>query len=149
MEQISHALAGTLLKSIPTVVLLLFLYFYLKLMLFGPLARLLEQREELTAGTRKAAEKSLKDAERKVQEYEAKMREARAEVYREQEETRRQWLTDQAAQITSARERTGQAVHQAKEQMAVEIASARQSLEQSAGALADQIATALLARKAA
>ena len=77
------------------------------------------------------------------------MREARAEVYREQEETRRQWLTDQAAQITSARERTGQAVHQAKEQMAVEIASARQSLEQSAGALADQIATALLARKAA
>jgi len=149
MEQISHALAGILLKSIPTVVLLLFLYFYLKLMLFGPLARLLQQREEFTAGTRTAAEKSLRDAERKVQEYEAKMREARAEVYREQEETRRQWLTDQAAQVTSARERTGQAVHQAKEQMAVEIASARQGLDESAGALADQIATALLARKAA
>ena len=45
-------------------------------MLFGPLNRLLKQREELTAGTRNAAEKSLKDAERKVQEYEAKMREA-------------------------------------------------------------------------
>jgi F-type H+-transporting ATPase subunit b len=149
MEQISHALAGILLKSIPTVVLLLFLYFYLKLMLFGPLARLLQQREELTAGTRTAAEKSLRDAERKVQEYEAKMREARAEVYREQEETRRQWLTDQAAQVTSARERTAQAVNQAKEQMAVEITSARQSLEESAGALADQIAATLLARKAA
>jgi F-type H+-transporting ATPase subunit b len=149
MEQISHALAGILLKSIPTVVLLLFLYFYLKSMLFGPLDRLLKQREELTAGTRKAAEKSLKDAERKIQEYEAKMREARAEVYREQEETRRQWLTDQAAQITSARERTGQAILVAKEQMAAEIAAARQSLEASAGMLADQIATAMLARKAA
>ena len=34
MEQTLHALAGILLKSIPTVVLLLFLYFYLKLMLF-------------------------------------------------------------------------------------------------------------------
>ena len=97
MEQTLHALAGILLKSIPTVVLLLFLYFYLKVMLFGPLNRLLKQREELTAGTRHAAQKSLKDAERKVQEYEAKMREARAEVYREQEETRKNWLADQAA----------------------------------------------------
>src|SRR5438045_8683235 len=107
MEQTLHALAGILLKSIPTVVLLLFLYFYLKAMLFGPLNRVLQQREELTAGTRHAAQKSLKDAERKIQEYEAKMREARAEVYREQEKTRRQWLADQTGQLERARERTG------------------------------------------
>ncbi|HTM15027.1 MAG TPA: ATP synthase F0 subunit B [Bryobacteraceae bacterium] len=148
MEQTLHALAGILLKSIPTVVLLLFLYFYLKLMLFGPLARVLKQREELTAGTRHAAQNSLKDAERKVQEYEAKMREARAEVYREQEETRKRWITDQASQIDSARERAGQTVQQAKEQMTVEITAARQSLAESAGVLADQIATTVLARRA-
>ena len=147
MEQTLHALAGILLKSIPTVVLLLFLYFYLKVMLFGPLNRLLKQREELTAGTRHAAQKSLKDAERKVQEYEAKMREARAEVYREQEETRKNWLADQTGQVDSARERTGHTVQQAKEQMTAEIAAARQSLAESAGALADQIATAVLARR--
>ena len=148
MEQTLHALAGILLKSVPTVVLLLFLYFYLKVMLFGPLARLLKQRDELTAGTRHAAQKSLKDAERKIQEYEAKMREARAEVYREQEETRRSWLADQAGQVESARERTGQTTQKAKEQMAAEIATARQTLVESAGALADQIATAVLARRA-
>ncbi len=148
MEQTLHALAGILLKSVPTVVLLLFLYFYLKMMLFGPLARLLKQRDELTAGTRHAAQKSLKDAERRVQEYEAKMREARAEVYREQEETRRQWLTDQAGQVASARERTAQTIHAAKEQMAAEILAARQSLSEAAGSLADQIATAVLARRA-
>ena len=117
-------------------------------MLFGPLNRVLKQREELTAGTRHAAQKSLKDAERKVQEYEAKMREARAEVYREQEETRKQWLADQASQVESARERDRAAVQQAKEQMTAEIAAARQSLTASAGALADQIATAVLARRA-
>src|SRR5882724_12214445 len=100
MEQTLHALAGILLKSVPTVCLLLFLYWYLKAMLFGPLTRVLKQRDELTAGTRHAAQKSLKDAERKVQEYEAKMREARAEVYREQEEIRRQWLADQAGHLT-------------------------------------------------
>jgi F-type H+-transporting ATPase subunit b len=148
MEQTLHALGGILLKSIPTIIQLLFLYFYLRSILFGPLTRILKQREELTAGTRHAAEKSLKAAERKVQEYEAKMREARAEVYREQEETRRQWLADQTSQVESARERTGQTVHQAKEQMTAEITSARQNLAESAGALADQIATSVLARRA-
>ena len=148
MDQTLHALGGILLKSIPTVVLLLFLYFYLKLMLFGPLTRVLKQRDELTAGTRDAAQKSLKDAERKVQEYEAKMREARAEVYREQEETRKRWLADQASQVEGARERTGHTVRQAKEEMAVEITAARQTLAESAAALADQIATAVLSRRA-
>jgi F-type H+-transporting ATPase subunit b len=148
MEQTLHALGGILLKSIPTIVLLLFLYFYLKLMLFGPLTRVLKQREELTSGTRHAAQKSLKDAERKVAEYEAKMREARAEVYREQEETRKQWLADQTSQVEGARERTGQTVQQAKEQMTAEITAARQNLAESAGALADQIANAVLARRA-
>jgi F-type H+-transporting ATPase subunit b len=148
MDQTLHALGGILLKSIPTVVLLLFLYFYLKLMLFGPLTRVLKQRDELTAGTRHAAQKSLKDAEQKIQEYEAKMREARADVYREQEETRKKWLTDQASQVEGARERTGQTVQQAKEQMTVEITAARQTLAESSSALADQIATAVLSRRA-
>jgi len=148
MDQTLHALGGILLKSIPTVVLLLFLYFYLKLMLSGPLTRVLKQRDELTVGTRAAAQKSLKDAERKVQEYEAKMREARAEVYREQEETRKRWLEDQASQVESARARTGYTVQQAKEQMAVEITAARQTLAASAAELADQIANAVLSRRA-
>jgi len=148
MEQTLHALAWILLKSIPTVVLLLFLYFYLKLMLFGPLNHVLKQREELTAGTRHAAQKSLKDAERKIQEYEAKMREARAEVYREQEETRRQWLADQTGQLENARERIAQTVQKAKELIAAEGASARQTLAESSSALADQIATAVLSRRA-
>jgi F-type H+-transporting ATPase subunit b len=147
MEQTLHALGGILLKSIPTIVLLLFLYFYLKAMLFGPLNRVLKQREELTAGTRHAAQKSLKDAERKVSEYEAKMREARAEVYREQEETRKKWLEDQASQVDSGRERTGQTVHEAKEQITAEVAAARQSLAESSAALADQIATTVLSRR--
>ena len=148
MEQTLHALGGILLKSIPTVVLLVFLHVYFKSMLFGPLKRILKQREELTAGTRHAAEKSLKDAERKIQEYEAKMRAARAEVYREQEDTRKQWLADQASQVEGARERTGQTVQQSKEQLTDEVAAARLTLADSAGVLADQIATTVLARRA-
>ena len=149
MEQTLEALAGILLKSIPTILLLLFLYFYLKAMLFSPLTKVLKQRDELTTGTRLAADRSLRDAEQRVQEYDAKLREARAELYREQEATRAQWLADQASQITGARQRTGTAVAEAKEQMAAEVVAARQSLIESSGTLADQIATAVLGGRAA
>jgi F-type H+-transporting ATPase subunit b len=147
MEQTLQALAGILLKSIPTICLLLFLYVYLKLMLFGPLAKVLKQRDALTAGTRDAADESLKAAERKVEQYEAQMREARAEVYREQEELRRGWLAEQAAQVAEARESTAASTARAREQMAAEMTAARQTLTESSGELADQIATALLTRR--
>ena len=142
-----QALGGILLKSIPTICLLLVLYFYLKAMLFKPLNKVLKQRDQLTAGTRRAADQSLQEAERKIQEYEGKMREARAEVYRQQEATRAQWLADQAAQVAAARERTGAAALKANDQLAAEITAARQSLLESSGALADAIATAVLARR--
>ena len=144
-----QALGGILLKSIPTICLLLFLYFYLKIMLFGPLNKVLKQRDALTAGTRHAAEKSLQEAERKVLEYDLKMREARAEVYREQEELRRGWLADQAAQIATAHQATNAAIAKNKEQMGLEAAAARQSLLETSGALADEIASALLTRRSA
>jgi len=140
-----QGLAGILLKSIPTICLLIFLYFYLKSMLFGPLNRVLKERDALTAGTRRAAEKSLQDAERQVQEYEAKLREARAEIYREQEELRRGWLADQAAQIGEAREATAAGVSKAREQLMAETTAVRQNLTETSGALADEIATAVLA----
>ena len=71
-----------MLKAIPTVCLLLILHFYLKAVLFKPLQKILNQRDELTEGARKAAQQSLDGAEKKQQEYEAKFRDARAEVYR-------------------------------------------------------------------
>src|ERR1700681_2692339 len=147
MEQILHALAGLLLKAIPTVCLLIILNLYLRVMLFGPLQKVLTQREELTEGARRAAEKSLANADRKQQEYEAKFREARAEVYRAQEETRKQWLEDQSGQGAQARERSESAIRAAREQIAAEAAAARQTLGESSGVLADQIANAILARK--
>jgi F-type H+-transporting ATPase subunit b len=147
MEQTIQALGGILLNAIPTVVLLLVLHFYFKAMLFGPLERVLKQRRELTEGTRKSAEESLAAAERKAQEYEAKLRDARALVYKDQEETRRQWLEAQAAAVAQARGGTEAAVKAAKIELAKEAAAARQKLLDTAGALADQIATTVLARR--
>ena len=147
MEQTLQSLAEILLKAIPTAILLVLLLFYFRAMLFGPLDKILKQRDELTAGTRHAAMKSLKQAEEKVAEYEAKMRDARSDVYRQQEEIRKGWLADQLAQIASSRELSAIAAQTAKEQISKEVLSARESLTESAGTLADQIVNSVLARR--
>lgn len=148
MEQTFQALGGILFKAIPTVVCLLFLHFYFKAMLFKPLRKVLKQRDELTAGARKAAEKSLAAAERKTAEYEAKLRDARAEVYQEQEKIRAGWLEDQAAQLAKAHASAEESVKQARFEIATEAAAARKNLLETSAALGDQIANTVLAKRA-
>jgi F-type H+-transporting ATPase subunit b len=148
MEQTFQALETILLKAIPTAILLLVLYFYLKAMLFGPIAKVLKQREELTKGARKAAEQSLARAEQKAKEYEDKLRDAKSEVYRDQEETRKKWLADQAAQLAQAKAKAEASMNSAREGIAQEVATARQGLADSSATIADQIATSVLARRA-
>jgi len=148
MEQTLQALSGILLRAIPTVFLLIILHFYLKAMLFRPLQKVLKQREELTAGARRAAEQSEAAAERKAQEYEAKFRDARAEVYREQEETRRVWMEDQSRQIAAGQTRTAEVLAAQRKQLAGETAAAKQALVETGAEMADKIATTILARRA-
>jgi F-type H+-transporting ATPase subunit b len=145
MEQTLQALGGILLKSIPTIVFLLFLVFFLKGMLFGPLERLLRERDELTAGARKAAEEAIKRAEKKAADFDAALREARLEAYREQEELRRKWLAEQAAQIADARAAAATLVDEARRQIAAESEAAREALRAESHRLAEEIAAALLA----
>ncbi|MGH9558832.1 MAG: ATP synthase F0 subunit B [Bryobacteraceae bacterium] len=147
MGQTLQALGGLMLKAIPTICLLILVYYYLKLMLFRPLERVIRRRDELTIGARKSAEQSLAAAERKEQEYARKFDEARAEVYRAQEETRRQWLDQQSALIEDARKRSEEKVNAAKQEIAADAVSARDNLAASSGQLADEIASAILDRK--
>jgi F-type H+-transporting ATPase subunit b len=148
MEQTLEALGGILLKAIPTAVIFILLYFYFKAMLFGPLDKVLKQRQELTEGARKTAGSSLESAERKAQEYDAKLRDARSLVYKDQEETRRQWLEEQAAQIAKARADSENTVKEARFAIASEAASARQSLLATSEELAERIAVAVVGRRA-
>lgn len=144
MEQTLQALAGILLKGIPTVVIVLFLHFYLKSMLFKPLEKVLKQRDEAIGGARKAAEASLANAERKAAEYEAAIRDARADVYKEQEAARAKLISDQEARIQEARKRMDAMIQDAKAQIATETAAAQQTLSGQTAALADQIAASIL-----
>ena len=144
MEQTLQALAGILLKAIPTIVLVLILHFYLKRMLFAPLDRVLKQRDEATSGARKAAEESLAKADRRAAEYEAAIRDARAEVYKEQEQARNRMRTDQEARLKDAKARVDAMIQEAKTRIQAEAEIARRSLESAAGPLADRISDSVL-----
>lgn len=149
MQETLQALSGILLKAIPTIVILIILHFYLKAVLFRPLDRVMQKRLDLTEGARKIAEESLAAATRKADEYEAKLRDARAAVYKQQEEIRKRWLEEQAAQVAEARTRSESAVKAAREAIAQDAAAARKSLEETSVAVADQIVASVLGRRAA
>jgi len=146
MEATLHALSGILLRAIPTFLLVFFLHFYLKYIFFKPLGKVLHARYEATEGARLRAAESLERAAAKTAEYEAALRAARSEVYQTQEQLHRRLQEEQAAQVHAAREQTEAAVRDAKAQLAAEIARAKTDLAAESGALAGQIADALLNR---
>lgn len=145
MEQTFQALGGILFKAIPTVIFLLFLFVFLKSMLFGPLERVMKQREEATEGARKKAQDAFRRAEQKAAEYETALREARLEVYREEEEFRRRWSSEQAEHVSGARAKAESMIAEARKGIAAEVDSAKAALRDDSVKLAEQIAQAVLA----
>ncbi|MCC7174533.1 MAG: hypothetical protein IT159_04995 [Bryobacterales bacterium] len=144
MDAILAALGGLLLRALPTFLLLLLLHFYLKLVFFRPLDRVLESRRSATEGARAMAQTSLDAAGRRSAEYEAALRAARGEIYKEQEETRRQWRAQQSAAVEDSRRSASEQVKQARTQIADEAAQAALSLESESEILAGRIAEAFL-----
>ena len=120
MEATLHALGQILVQALPTFVLVLLLFVYLRSVFFKPLERVLAERDEATEGARQKAAAALDRAQAKVAAYEEQMRAARNEIYREQEEVRLKWRDDQTAQIAAARQRTEALVKEAKATVAAE-----------------------------
>lgn len=146
---IIHQLYVLILTALPTFVLIILLTLYLKYVFFKPLGKVLQQRYEATEGARKLAEESLKRAELKTQEYEATLRSARSEIYQAQDKAYKEMQERSAAQLAEARVRADAAVREAKEQLAAEAESAKASLAHDSEKLANQIADAILERRAA
>jgi len=148
MDQILSTVGELLLKAVPTIVLFVFLYFFLKAMLFTPLAKVLAEREAKTAGARDSAAASLKRADEKNAAFESALRDAKGELYKEQEATRKQWMDDQAEQLKASKAKAEQMISEAKDELAVETQSAKASLAAQSEALADHIAKSLLENRA-
>jgi F-type H+-transporting ATPase subunit b len=148
MEATLHSLGRILLQSVPTIILIILLHLYLKGMFFGPLKKILQQRDDATRGAREAAEASAKRAAEKTAEYEAALQKARTEMYREHEEARKKWLADQARLIEKARSHSHDALHSAKVSIEAEAEAAKRDLAGQSASLAEQISRLVLEGRA-
>jgi len=143
-----QALTGILLKAVPTIILLLIVHFYLKAMFFRPLQKVLAERRAATEGARESADAMVKTAAEKAAALEAKLRQAHEAIYQEQEEARRKLLSEQSARVEEAKRQSRELIHQGKLELEAETAAAKRQLAATVDALAEQITSSLLRRKA-
>ncbi len=138
-----------MLKALPTFLLVVALFFYLKAVYFTPMAKVLKERYEATEGARKLAQASLARADEKTAEYEQALRAARAEIYREQEQLRQTLRQDHANAVQEARQAAGAMVREAQGRLEAELETAKATLQAHSDSLAQQISDAILRRRAA
>jgi F-type H+-transporting ATPase subunit b len=149
MEATLHALGGILLKAVPTLLLVVFLHFYLKSVFFKPLERALRQRYEETEGARRRAAETLERAAAKTAEYEAALRAARSEIYQAQEKLFKELEELHAAELLATHRSSEAAVQEAKSQIAGEVESAKTVLAREIQWLSNRIVESVLSRSAA
>jgi F-type H+-transporting ATPase subunit b len=149
MDAMLHALGGILLRAIPTFLLVIFLYFYLKSVFFKPLEEVLRQRYEATEGARKLAQQNLEQAGAKTAQYEESLRAAKAKLYQSQEQFHKQMQEREAAALGEARARADASVKAAKGELAADVAELKTQLAAQSDTLASQIAESILRRSAA
>ena len=130
--------------ALPTVLLVFFMFFFLRWAFWRPFERVLAERQSRTEGARKEAEALLASANQKLREYEESLRHARAEIFREQETSRQQALDERNQALRQAREQAGEMIRQAKLDIARDVEEAKKSLEAESQRLADEIARSLL-----
>ena len=79
---LGHQLGELFLGAVPTVLILIVLYFILKSFFFKPLLAVMAEREKRTAGAQRAAETAQAAAGEKVKQYQEALKQARAKVCR-------------------------------------------------------------------
>jgi F-type H+-transporting ATPase subunit b len=142
--EILHQLGELFLEAVPTVVIVLLFYVFMRWAFFGPIEKAMAERETRTEGARAEAASVEAQAEQELDTYQDALRKARAEIYAEQEAARQAALDERAKLLKVMRSRTQEDVAAAKKKIAVEVAAARAEIERQAPALANQIARTIL-----
>ena len=144
-----HALGGILLRAVPTFLLVIFLHYYLKIVFFNPLEKVLGKRYEATEGARKLAEASLQEAARKTGQYEEALRAEKAKLYQAQEQRYQHMQEQEAASLAAARQTADNTLKAAKAELAADVEAAKTTLSADSDALANQIVESILQGNAA
>ncbi|MCI0628465.1 MAG: ATP synthase F0 subunit B [Acidobacteria bacterium] len=146
MDTILTQLKILILQAVPTVLLVVLFYFFLKFNFFRPLEKVLTEREARTEGARRSAEQAQADAKEKSHAYEAALRSARVTIYAEQEAARRSALRERDTRIREARNQAMEEVRAARERLDEEMEQAREEVAKESVRLGAELGRALLER---
>ena len=144
MQEIIQQVEALFLGSVPTVLLFIVLVLAYQFLVQGPLTATLKQRRARTEGAIEDAQKAIALAEERAAEYASSLRQARSEVYKIREQRVKHWSAERDAALDAARKVAALKVSQAKAELEAEAALARQTIQASAGELANQVVRAVL-----
>jgi F-type H+-transporting ATPase subunit b len=142
--EILHQLGQLFLGAVPTIIIVLIFYFFMRWAFFTPIQKAMAERQARIEGARAEAAAVEAEAKQELDTYNEALRKARTEIYGEQEATRQAALDERAALLKAMRARTQEDVAAAKKRIAEEVASARVEIERQTPALADEIARVIL-----
>jgi F-type H+-transporting ATPase subunit b len=144
MEETLRQVGELLLGSIPTVVLVCFLYVLYKLMVHKPLTAVLAERRGKTEGAIEQARADVGAAEARTAEYEQRLREAKVKVFRRQEERRQKAQEVRAAAVAEARSAAKAQFEQARTAIEKDAQVAKDGLQGQSQKLAEEIIRTIL-----
>jgi F-type H+-transporting ATPase subunit b len=144
MDQIVQQVGALLLGAVPTILLFVALVAAYQILVQKPLKRALAERRARTEGAVENAQRAIADAEAKAAEYADKLRQARAEIFKMREHRAKQRNAERETALDAARKAAGAKVSEAQAEMDVETEGAKQTIQGSAGELANQVVRAVL-----
>jgi F-type H+-transporting ATPase subunit b len=147
--QIAHQLGELFLGAVPTVIIFLFFFLFLRWAFFTPIQKAMTERKRLIEGARAEAATVEAAAKHELDTYTQALRSARAEVYKEQEDARQVVLDERAQLLKAMRARSQDEVSEAKKKIAADITAARAEIEKQTPSLANEIAKMILERRPA
>jgi F-type H+-transporting ATPase subunit b len=145
--EIAHQLGQLFLGAVPTVIIFLLFYVFMRWAFFTPIQKAMAERTALIEGARAEAAGVEAAAKKDLDAYREALKKARAEIYAEQEAARRAILEERAQLLKAMRSRSQEEVREAKRTISADSANARAQIESQTPALAADIARLILEKR--
>jgi F-type H+-transporting ATPase subunit b len=142
-ESIQLVPDGTLVIHIAIIITMVFI---LNRVLFRPINRILDERENRTRGRSKEAREIIQRVGESMSRYEDSLRQARAEGYRLLEQQQAKALDERQNKIASVRNEVEEMIGQERGKIQAQADEARATLGDEARRMADSISSQILRR---
>lgn len=114
--------------------------------LFKPLLRVMDERENLTAGTRQEAENVRRSLSELVDSYSGQIKAARQKGFEQIDSVRKEASARRIEKIADAREQASQEMQKVRARVSEEVESARKDLQSEVESIADSITAKILSK---